>query len=56
MTEAQDLIKKLNMVAHPEGGQFSESFRDKNNKVSLIYYMLHASKKRMVSLASINKR
>ncbi len=40
MTEAQDLIKKLNMVAHPEGGQFSESFRDKNNKVSLIYYML----------------
>ena len=40
MTEAQDLIKKLNMVAHPEGGQFSESFRDKDNKVSLIYYML----------------
>ncbi len=40
MTNAQELIKKLNMVAHPEGGYFSESFRDKNNNVSLIYYML----------------
>ena len=40
MTNAQELIKKLNMVAHPEGGHFSESFRDENNNVSLIYYML----------------
>ena len=40
MTDTQDLIKKLNMVAHPEGGHFSESFRDENNNVSLIYYML----------------
>ena len=40
MTNAQELIKKLKMVAHPEGGHFCESFRDENNNVSLIYYML----------------
>ena len=40
MTNAQEIIKKLKMVAHPEGGHFSESFRDENNNVSLIYYML----------------
>lgn len=40
MTDTQDLIKKLKMVAHPEGGHFSESFRDDNNNVSLIYYLL----------------
>jgi len=40
MTASEDLIKKLNMVAHPEGGYFSESFRDDNNNVSLIYYLL----------------
>ena len=40
MTKPEDLIKKLNMVAHPEGGYFSESFRDDNNNVSLIYYLL----------------
>ena len=40
MTNPEDLIKKLNMVAHPEGGYFSESFRDENNNVSLIYYLL----------------
>tara|TARA_B100001173_G_scaffold174649_1_gene150714 strand:+ start:54 stop:470 length:417 start_codon:yes stop_codon:yes gene_type:complete len=40
MCDSQQLIKKLQMVAHPEGGHFSESFRDENNNVSLIYYML----------------
>ena len=40
MTDTQDLIKKLKMVAHPEGGHFSESFRDDDNNVSLIYYLL----------------
>ena len=40
MTKPEDLIKKLNMIAHPEGGYFSESFRDDNNNVSLIYYLL----------------
>ena len=40
MTDSQDLIKKLNLMSHPEGGHFSESFRDENNNVSLIYYLL----------------
>ena len=40
MSDSEYLIKKLQMVAHPEGGHFSESFRAKNNNVSLIYYML----------------
>ena len=40
MTNPEDLIKKLNMISHPEGGYFSESFRDENNNVSLIYYLL----------------
>ena len=40
MADTKDLIKKLNLIAHPEGGHFAESFRDENNNVSLIYYML----------------
>ena len=40
MTDPENLIKKLNLIAHPEGGHFSESFRDENNHKSLIYYML----------------
>ena len=40
MTDHENLIKKLNLIAHPEGGHFSESFRDENNHKSLIYYML----------------
>ena len=40
MNESEKLINKLGMVPHPEGGYFSESFRDKNNNVSLIYYLL----------------
>jgi len=40
MNDPNKLIKKLKMTSHPEGGYFSESFRDKNNSVSLIYYLL----------------
>ena len=40
MNDPEELIKKLNMISHPEGGYFVESFRDKENKVSLIYYLL----------------
>jgi|TARA_B100001173_G_scaffold277198_1_gene258502 hypothetical protein len=40
MQEADKIIKKLKMISHPEGGHYSESFRDKNNNVSLIYYLL----------------
>ena len=40
MSDSKQLIKNLKMIAHPEAGYFSESFRDENNHVSLIYYML----------------
>ena len=40
MNDPNKLIEKLKMISHPEGGYFSESFRDKNNNVSLIYYLL----------------
>jgi uncharacterized protein len=40
MSDIDKIIEKLKMTEHPEGGYFSESFRDKNNNVSLIYYLL----------------
>ena len=40
MNDPDKLIEKFKMVEHREGGFFSESFRDKNNNVSLIYYLL----------------
>ena len=40
MNNPDDLIKKLKLVPHPEGGHFAESFRDKEGNVSLIYYLL----------------
>ena len=40
MSDSEHLIKNLKLISHPEGGHFSESFRDSNNNVSLIYYML----------------
>ena len=40
MNESEKLINKFGMVPHPEGGYFSESFRDQENNVSLIYYLL----------------
>ena len=46
MTNPDDLIKKLKLEPHPEGGYFAESFRDEKGNVSLIYYLL---KKRDVS-------
>ena len=45
MNDPDKLIKKLKMISHPEGGYFSESFRDKNNNVSLIYYLLKQDQK-----------
>ena len=44
MNDPDKIIEKLKMIEHREGGFFSESFRDKNNNTSLIYYLL---KKRM---------
>ena len=40
MIDPEKLIEKLKMIPHPEGGYFTESFRDKENNVSLIYYLL----------------
>ena len=41
--EADNLIKKLNMISHPEGGHYVENFRNKN--VSQIYYLLEKNEK-----------
>ena len=38
MEDPNFLIKKLNMISHPEGGHYVEVF--KNEKVSQIYYLL----------------
>ena len=40
MNNPDDLIKKLKLTPHPEGGHFAESFRDNKGGVSLIYYLL----------------
>ena len=45
MNDPDKIIEKLKMVEHREGGFFSESFRDKNNNVSLIYYLLKQGQK-----------
>ena len=41
--EADNLIKKLNMISHPEGGYYVENF--KNDNVSQIYYLLKRNEK-----------
>ena len=41
--EADNLIKKLNMISHPEGGHYVENF--KNNNISQIYYLLKRNEK-----------
>ena len=41
--EADNLIKKLNMISHPEGGHYVENFKNKN--VSQIYYLLKKDEK-----------
>ena len=45
MNNPEKIIKELKMTPHPEGGYFAESFRDKNNNVSLIYYLLKKNQK-----------
>ena len=41
--EADNLIKKLNMISNPEGGHYVENF--KNENVSQIYYLLKRNEK-----------
>jgi len=43
VNNSDEIIQKLEMIPHPEGGYFKESYRDKN--VSLIYYLLKKNEK-----------
>ena len=43
MNNSDKIIKKLQMIPHPEGGHFKESYRD--NNISLIYYLLRKNEK-----------
>ena len=45
MIISDKIIEQLKMSMHPEGGHFSESFRDDQNNVSLIYYLLKKNEK-----------
>jgi len=40
MNECDNLIDKLKLIPHPEGGHFIETLRDTNGHVSHIYYLL----------------
>ena len=43
MNNSDEIIKKLQMIPHPEGGYFKESYRNEN--ISLIYYLLKKNEK-----------
>ena len=43
MNDSDEIIEKLKMIPHPEGGYFKESYRNEN--VSLIYYLLKKNEK-----------
>ena len=43
MSDSDEIIEKLKMISHPEGGYFKESYRNEN--VSLIYYLLKKNEK-----------
>ena len=43
MDNSDEIIKKLQMIPHPEGGHYKESYR--NHYVSLIYYLLKKGEK-----------
>jgi len=43
MGNPEEIIKKLEMNPHPEGGHYKESYRDQN--ISLIYYLLKKNEK-----------
>ena len=43
MEDADNLIKKMNMISHPEGGHYVEVL--KNEYVSQIYYLLKKNEK-----------
>ena len=43
MSDSDEIIEKLKMIPHPEGGYFKESYRNEN--ISLIYYLLKKNEK-----------
>ena len=43
MNASNEIIKQLEMIPHPEGGHYKESYRD--NNVSVIYYLLTKEEK-----------
>ena len=40
MNKCDQLIDKLNLIPHPEGGHFAETLRDVKGQISHIYYLL----------------
>ena len=40
MNKCDQLIDKLNLIPHPEGGHFAETYRDTDGLLSHIYYLL----------------
>ena len=40
--DAKDLIRKLDLSPHPEGGWYRETFRDPSGASTAIYYLLEA--------------
>ena len=42
LNNSDEIIKKLEMIPHPEGGHYKETYR--NDNVSLIYYLLKRGK------------
>ena len=45
MQKCKQLIDKLKLIPHPEGGHFAETFRDAKNQISHIYYLLKKGEK-----------
>ena len=40
MKKSNELINKLNLIPHLEGGYFAETYRDEKGHISQIYYLL----------------
>tara|TARA_B100001123_G_C15260571_1_gene1006446 strand:+ start:1189 stop:1608 length:420 start_codon:yes stop_codon:yes gene_type:complete len=45
MNKYKNLIKELNLIPHPEGGHFAETYRDPKGLFSYIYYLLEKKEK-----------
>ena len=45
MQKCEQLIDKLKLIPHPEGGHFVETFRDNKDQISHIFYLLKNGEK-----------